>query len=134
MHPVPVVDGRWSFEWTFSALLDQAAFGLVTQDGAGNTTRSPMIHVRFVGIDPPPVALAEHPGLSVECRGEPALEAERCRAWATVTLERHPELLVGATRVLLALPDRFDNCSAESRGADGFTLIGLVVPCPKEGL
>ncbi len=131
LHPVPVVDGRWSFEWSFSDMLDQAAFGLVTQDGAGNTSRSAMIHVRFVGIDPPPVALAAHPGLSVECRGEPALEADRCRAWATVTLERHPELLAGATRFLLALPDRFDSCSAESRGRDGFTLVGLVVSCPE---
>jgi hypothetical protein len=92
-----------------------------------------MIHVRFVGIDPPPVALAAHPSLSVECRGEPAVEAERCRAWATATLERHPVLLTGAARFLLALPGRYDSCYAESRGPDGFTLIGLVVPCPEAG-
>jgi hypothetical protein len=131
LHPVEVVDGRWSLAWTFSSVLDQAAFGVVTEDGAGNTSRSEMIHVRFVGIDPPPVVLTAHPGLSVECRGEPAVEADRCRAWATATLARHPEFQAGATRFLLALPDRYDSCYAESRGPEGFTLFGLVVPCPE---
>jgi hypothetical protein len=128
---VEVVVGRWSLEWTFSSVQDQAAFGLVTVDAAGNTSRSAMIHVRFVGIDPPPVALRGHPGLSVECRGWPPVEAQRCRAWAAATLEQHPEFLAGAVRFLMALPDRYDSNYAESRGMDGFRLIGLVVPCPE---
>ena len=52
LHDLPLVDGHWSFGWTLSPITDQAAFAVVVEDEAGNTSRSPMIHVDFVGIDP----------------------------------------------------------------------------------
>jgi hypothetical protein len=126
---VDAIDGRWSIEWPLSLATDQAAFGAVVVDGAGNVTRSNMIHVRILG-DPPPVALVDHPGLAVECRGEPRLSGDACRTWAVDTLDLHPEFLAEATRFVLALRDRLGACYAESRGADGFTRIGIVIPCP----
>jgi hypothetical protein len=133
LHDLAIVEGRWSVEWTLSPMTDQAAFGVVAEDAADNTSRSNMIHVRFVGIDPPPVVLEAYPGLSIECRGEPALDGEACRAWATATLAGRPELLPNAARLLLQLPGRFGDCYAETRGKDGFTVVGIIVDCPDEG-
>jgi hypothetical protein len=130
VHDLDVVDGHWTLLWPFSLVTDQAAFGVVVVDGAGNTSRSNMVHVRIVGIDPPPVEIAGHPGLAVECRGKPRLSPDACRAWAADTLALHPEFLAEATRFVLALPDQYGSCYAESRGADGFTNLGLVIPCP----
>jgi hypothetical protein len=130
VHDLDIVDGRWTLSWPLSLVTDQAAFGVVVVDGAGNTSRSNMVHVRIVGIDPPPVEIAGHSGLAVECRGEPRLAPDACRAWAADTLALHPEFLAEATRFVLALPDQYGACYAESRGADGFTNLGLVIPCP----
>lgn len=124
-------DGRWSLHWTLSDVTDQATFAVVVEDGAGNTTRSSMIHVRFVG-DPPPVQLEGRPGLSVECRGEPRLEAAACGAWATAVLAAHPEFLPSARRFILAMANEYGTCYAESRGGDGFTVLGLALPCPDD--
>jgi hypothetical protein len=131
VHDLDIVDGRWTLFWRLSLVTDQAAFDVVVVDGAGNTSRSNMVHVRIVGIDPPPVEIAGHPGLAIECRGEPRLSPDACRTWAADTLVLHPEFLAEATRFLLALPDQFGACYAESRGADGFTRLGLVIPCPR---
>jgi len=132
LHDLPLVDGHWSFGWTLSPITDQAAFAVVVEDEAGNTSRSPMIHVDFVGIDPAPIALPQYPGLSVECRGEPVLDALGCRRWATAVLQLHPESLDRAVRFFLRGADQFGSCYAETRGSDGFLLVGALVACPEE--
>jgi hypothetical protein len=132
LHDLALVDGHWSFTWTLSPIADQAAFAVVVEDEAGNTSRSSMIHVRFVGIDPAPVTLPQYPGLSVECRGESVLDALGCQRWATVVLQLHPELLDRAVRFLLRGADQFGSCYGEARGPDGFLLVGALVPCSEE--
>jgi hypothetical protein len=132
LHDLAPVDGHWSFTWTLSPITDQAAFAVVVEDEAGNTSRSSMIHVRFVGIDPAPITLPKYPGLSVECRGEPVLDALGCQRWAALVLQLHPEFLDRAVRFLLRGVDQYGSCYAETRGPDGFLLVGALVPCPKE--
>ena len=126
---VDVVDGRWSLEWELSQATDQASFGFVAEDAAGNNNRSAMVHVRFTG-DPPPIALPEHPGLAVECRAEAGRTPDECATRARQALADRPELLEGAVRLIVTGADQYGSCYAESRQADGFVGIGFALTCP----
>ena len=88
-----------------------------------------MVHVRITG-DPPPIALPEYPGLAVECRAEAGRSSDECAGRARQALADRPELLEGAVRLVVTGADRYGNCYAESRKADGFVGIGFVLRCP----
>lgn len=78
------------------------------------------------------VQSAAHPGLAIECQGEPLPSEADCVAWAESVLSAPPGDIPAET-TKLELSDRGGGgrCAAEYADRDGRILLSVSITCPR---
>lgn len=109
-HP-RVVAGQWEAQWWVASSRLAATAQAISRDRAGNETRSPTLHIRFVGNDPPGVPALGHPAVLIECRAALAtLSPAICAELGGAEIDRALQLESSTHRIVLTDDD--EGCAA----------------------
>jgi hypothetical protein len=84
----------------------------------------------LTGITAVEVTLADRPGLTIECRGDPVLSGTACLDWAGEVLATFPADSAEAVRIVLTDGQGAGRCTADFQAGDGAIFASATTDCP----